>query len=297
VVALAGGGCTWLALWLAAPSVHSGTTPGVLLATLVLTPLAAFEAVSGLPAAAEQGGTARAGLRRIFALLDAPAPVPVTRSGPPPPGGLRAEGVTARWPGADRDAVSAVDFALPPGHRLALVGPSGAGKSTVAALLVRFLDPVAGRITLAGSTCVTSTGTRCGPGSPCWTATPTCSTPPSRRTCGSPGPTRRWPSYGRHCGPRGSLIGWTACRPDCPLRSVRAASWSPVASAAAWPWPAVLLREAEILVLDEPTEHLDGATAAAITADLLAATAGAHGRAHHPPVVRLSDVDNRRPVP
>jgi ABC-type multidrug transport system fused ATPase/permease subunit len=43
-----------------------------------------------------------------------------------------------------------VDLRLEPGARVALVGPSGAGKTTIANLLVRFLDPEAGRVTLAG---------------------------------------------------------------------------------------------------------------------------------------------------
>jgi ABC-type multidrug transport system fused ATPase/permease subunit len=42
------------------------------------------------------------------------------------------------------------DLQLEPGKRVALVGPSGAGKTTVVNLLVRFLDPEEGRVTLAG---------------------------------------------------------------------------------------------------------------------------------------------------
>ncbi len=68
---------------------------------------------------------------------------------PDGPHTMRLETVTAGWsPG--RTAVQDVDLELRPGARVALVGPSGCGKSTVAALLVRFLDPVAGRVTLDG---------------------------------------------------------------------------------------------------------------------------------------------------
>ena len=60
------------------------------------------------------------------------------------------EGVTARYAGEDRPALSRFDLRLDPGARVALVGPSGAGKSTVTNLLLRFLDPEQGRVTIAG---------------------------------------------------------------------------------------------------------------------------------------------------
>jgi ABC-type multidrug transport system fused ATPase/permease subunit len=51
---------------------------------------------------------------------------------------------------ADLPVLQHVDFSVRPGERVALVGPSGAGKSTVAALVLRFYDPVNGRVTIDG---------------------------------------------------------------------------------------------------------------------------------------------------
>jgi ABC-type transport system involved in cytochrome bd biosynthesis fused ATPase/permease subunit len=63
---------------------------------------------------------------------------------------LRFEDVSARWGPDEPDALRDLTVDLPPGGRVALVGPSGSGKSTAAALAVRFLDPVRGRVTLGG---------------------------------------------------------------------------------------------------------------------------------------------------
>lgn len=55
-----------------------------------------------------------------------------------------------RWHADTADAVAGVDLDLPPGRRVAVVGPSGAGKTTIAMALLRFLEPSAGRVQLNG---------------------------------------------------------------------------------------------------------------------------------------------------
>jgi thiol reductant ABC exporter CydC subunit len=152
LVALASGGCMWLSLLLGGSAVRAGQLDPVLLAVVVLTPLAVFEAAAGLPAAAEQAASGWAALRRLDAVLRRPDPVPdpVVPAVPLPPYHLKAEGVSTRWHEDAPLAVSDVDLDLPVGRKVALVGPSGSGKSTVAALLVRLLDPARGRVSLGG---------------------------------------------------------------------------------------------------------------------------------------------------
>jgi ATP-binding cassette, subfamily C, bacterial CydC len=152
VAAATTGLCVLAGLAAGTVAVRSGTLSGELLAVVVLTPLAVFEAAAGLPAAAQRFAGARSALRRLAEVLAAPphvsepaCPVDV----PDGPHTLRLEGVTAGWtPG--RTAVQRIGLVLAPGRRVALVGPSGSGKSTIAALLVRFLDPAAGRVTVDG---------------------------------------------------------------------------------------------------------------------------------------------------
>jgi ATP-binding cassette, subfamily B, bacterial len=65
-------------------------------------------------------------------------------------GHVEFDSVSFRYPGSERAALSDVSFDARPGEVLALVGSSGAGKSTVAKLLLRFYDPEVGQIRLDG---------------------------------------------------------------------------------------------------------------------------------------------------
>ena len=64
--------------------------------------------------------------------------------------GFVFENVGFRYPGSERWAIRNVDLVLRPGERVALVGENGAGKTTITKLLARLYDPTEGRITLDG---------------------------------------------------------------------------------------------------------------------------------------------------
>jgi thiol reductant ABC exporter CydD subunit len=90
---------------------------------------------------------------RIVSLLDAPAEVGAGGTlAPPSPadGPIRLEGVSFAYPARPGLVLDGLDLALHPGETVALVGESGAGKSTVASLLLRLAEPGAGRVTAAG---------------------------------------------------------------------------------------------------------------------------------------------------
>jgi ATP-binding cassette, subfamily C, bacterial CydC len=130
----------------------AGTLDRVLVATLALLALASFDAVIPLPGAArELSGVLSAGRR----VLDTVEPEPLVRdpAEPRPRPSARApvvlEGVTARY-GVEEPVLRGFDLRLVPGRRVALVGPSGAGKTTVLNLLLRFLDPAEGRVMIGG---------------------------------------------------------------------------------------------------------------------------------------------------
>lgn len=92
----------------------------------------------------------------IFALLDAPDVLRrhETRLALEPttvPPAIRFEGVTFRYPGAERAAIRGLDMEIDAASSVALVGRSGAGKTTLTSLLIRAVDPQEGRITVDGT--------------------------------------------------------------------------------------------------------------------------------------------------
>jgi thiol reductant ABC exporter CydC subunit len=150
----AAGLTVWAVLGLAVAATGTGAVTRVPLAVVTLTALAAFEAVAALPAAAIQLGQARASATRLIAVTDAPDPVRDPGAPLPLPAGpvrVRLRGVQVRYEPGGPLALDGVDLDLVPGRRVALIGPSGAGKSTVAAVLLRFCELSGGSATLGGA--------------------------------------------------------------------------------------------------------------------------------------------------
>lgn len=124
----------------------SPTTLGI----LVLLPLSAFEATAPLPAAAQTLTRARLAAGRITDLLDrADHPVPRGTRPADGPGRLQAAALRTGWPGGA--VTDAVDLDLVPGSRIAIVGTSGSGKTTVLMTLAGLLPPISGAVTLDGT--------------------------------------------------------------------------------------------------------------------------------------------------
>ncbi|MCK7623318.1 thiol reductant ABC exporter subunit CydD [Streptomyces sp. RS10V-4] len=264
-------------------AVHAGRLAGVELAVVLLTPLAAFEAVAGLPLAAQYRRRTRHAAERVFEVLDAPEPVrepeaPAAAPGTPFP--LVVHGLTARHPGQERPALDGVGFTLTPGRRVAVVGPSGSGKTTLAQVLLRFLDREAGTYTLAGTDAQELAGDAvrrlvglCAQDAHLFDSSLRENLRLARRNRGDgqeSGDQDLWEALGR-----ARLADWVRGLPDgldtmVGEHGARLSGGQRQRLALA----RALLADFPVLVLDEPAEHLDLTTADALTADLLAATEG-----------------------
>ncbi|HLO30569.1 MAG TPA: thiol reductant ABC exporter subunit CydD [Anaerolineales bacterium] len=146
----------WLVLWVVIPQVTIGNIKGVMLGTFALMTLASFEAVTPLPLAAQMWNSCREAAQRLFEVVDAEPVVSEQLSTRSKPSAilnseLRIAHLTFSYPTQTIPALQDVTFTVPAGKSIAIVGPSGAGKSTLANLLLRFWEYELGEITLGGA--------------------------------------------------------------------------------------------------------------------------------------------------
>jgi ATP-binding cassette, subfamily C, bacterial CydC len=274
-------GLTGLTVWgvliLGVAAVGHGTLSRVPLAVLTLTALASFEAVTVMPAAALQLGSARASATRIDAILDVPDPVAEPAAPRPRPAGgahIRLTGVQARYEAGGPLALDGLDLELRPGRRVALIGPSGAGKSTVAALLLRFLEPAGGSITLGGADLASYAADTvrtviggCPQDPHIFDATIRDNLRLARPGAGA--------DELAAAAARARLLPWIESLPlgwDTPVGTHGAAMSG--GERQRLTLARALLADPDVLILDEPTAHLDPEARAALTGDLLALTEG-----------------------
>jgi ATP-binding cassette subfamily C protein CydC len=147
--------CANLALWMivlnAIPLVESGAIKPPELAMLAMFSLAAFESVMPLPEAFRMLGQTTAAAKRLFAIVDSPHPTSQTgdRSEKPEEFHLIFKSVNFSYPNSSEQTLWDINLDLPPGKRMAVAGPTGSGKSTLIQLLLQFRKPASGMISLA----------------------------------------------------------------------------------------------------------------------------------------------------
>lgn len=259
----------------------AGSVAPTTLAVLMLLPLSAFEATTPLPGAAIQLTRSRLAARRLLDLTPADTagptadagPIPVTAPPlPSPTRWLRSIDVVAGHPGWRAPVAVTVD--LPPGTRLAVTGPSGSGKTTLLMTLAGLLAPLRGDVTLGGAPLrlLSEDEIRCAIG---------------------------FFAEDAHIFATTVRDNLLVARGDCPdhqlgvtLRRVGLDTWlaglpdglDTVLSGGAQALSAgqrrrlllarALISPARIVLLDEPTEHLDAADAEPILRSLLSAQGG-----------------------
>ncbi|MDP8937220.1 MAG: ATP-binding cassette domain-containing protein [Actinomycetota bacterium] len=210
----------------------------------------------------EYGLQAVPALERLEAMLAATPDLPGDGPAPELRTAIRVEGVRYRYPRTDRDVLAGVDLEIPAGTSMAIVGDNGAGKSTLVTVLARLHDPTAGRITVDGTDLATVAPAA-------WQRSVAAV---SQHALRLPLPARENVAGGRPAtdglldraavdAGAADIVGSLAHGWDTPLSreftggvELSGGQWQRLALARAL---AALEAGAQVLVLDEPTAHLD----------------------------------------
>ena len=269
---VAAGAAVVSALVIGAQAVAEGRLDRTMLAVLVLTPLALHEVFGDFAKAAQTSTRARAALARVEDVL---AAEPVGRgdldaaaSDPRPC--IALTDVTIGWPGGEPLAEH-LTLTVDAGERVALVGPSGVGKTTVAATILGLIPPLAGTVTVRGRVGYLAQDAHV------FASSIEENVKIGKRDATAGQVSDALARAGLPLEP-GLLVGELGSTLSGGERRRLAAS-------------RLLVGDYQVMVLDEPSEHLDPETAAALLNDLWASTADAPTLVitHDPDVVARCD--------
>lgn len=142
------------ALLAGAAAISSGTLARQELPTMIVAITAALVPVLALVAMLSRSGEIGACAQRVREVITAPNPIseaPVATTEPEPAAAaLTLDQVTFGYSGSNSAVLRNVSVMFPRGKTIAVVGPSGVGKSTLSALLLRFADPQSGALRYRG---------------------------------------------------------------------------------------------------------------------------------------------------
>lgn len=142
----------WSSLVLLIPLVHRGELAGLDLPMLGLFVLASFEVVAPLPIAFQMLGKTLTAARRVFAVVDTEPMVhePISPSPPPEKFTIKFRDLSFRYRPELPRALTNINLQIPAGRRTAVIGATGSGKSTLINVLLRFWDYTEGEILFGG---------------------------------------------------------------------------------------------------------------------------------------------------
>ncbi len=142
----------FIALVLAAIAFKDGLLSGPDTAVVVFCTIAAFELVMPLPQAMQMLGKTQKAARRIRQVTEMPPTItkPNQPSALPKRYDLQLNDVSFRYSDRQGRVLENINLTIPQGSKIAIIGPSGSGKTSLLHLLMRYYDPEQGCILLAG---------------------------------------------------------------------------------------------------------------------------------------------------
>ena len=290
--ALAAGAGLAGVVWAGGMALRAGQIGPITLGVLAFLALGVATLVQGLPDALSRLPVSRASLRRLADIARLPDPVPAAPAahptermpGPPRPVGgpvgktrtgpgavtIALRGASVCYPAGSVPAVSGLDLELAPGRPVALAGPSGSGKTAAVLALLRFIDMAAGEMTINGADARAMPPERLR-ALLAWSPEQPVLFPAALRANLRLGAPRATDSQMADLLADLGLGPWLAQLPDG-LDTVLAPWGHPVSGGELQRLGVAraVLAGRPVLLLDEPTSHLDPATAEAVLATVLA---------------------------